>query len=65
MDEIKSYKEMMEKNHLCMMVLQNLVFDHNYMFEISHTERSQINSVFGTNIKEQIAISKTSKVMKD
>lgn len=65
MNEIKKLKDTVEKNNLCLMVLHNLVIDHTYMFETSHTERSQINSIFGTKIKEQIAISETSRVMKD
>ncbi len=65
MDEIKSHKELMEKNHLCLMVLQNLVVDHTYMFEITHSERSQLNSIFGIKINEQIAISESSKIKKE
>ena len=65
MQQIKELKEDMDKNHLCTMVLQHLIVDHSYMFEVNHTERSQINSIFGTGIKEQLLIDNTSKVKRD
>lgn len=60
--KIKELKELMEKNNLCSMVLQNLIFDHANMFEINHVERSQINAIFGTKQKEQFKIETASKV---
>lgn len=60
--QIKELNELMQKNHLCLIVLQNLIIDHSYMFEITHTERSQINAIFGTEIKEQLLIDTTSKI---
>jgi hypothetical protein len=65
MNEIKRLKGDVENNNLCLMVLHNLIVDHQYMFEISHEERSQLNSIFGTKISEQIAISETSKIKKE
>lgn len=65
MQQIKDLKGDMDKNHLCNMVLQNLIVDHSYMFEVSHIERSQINSIFGTDIKEQLMIDNTSRVKRD
>lgn len=64
MQQIKEHKETMEKNNLSTMALLHLIIDHSYMFEISHTERSQINSIFGTDIKEQLIIDNTSKEKK-
>ena len=64
-EQIKELKELMGKNNLCTMVLQNLVIDHSNMFEISHIERSQINSIFGLEIKEQLLIDNTSKIKRD
>jgi hypothetical protein len=64
-EEIKTLKESMDKNNLCLMVLFNLVIDHTYMFEISHQERSQLNAIFGTKVAEQLAISESSKVMRE
>jgi len=61
MDQIKSLKLLMEKNNLCSVVLHNLIIDHTYMFEISHIERSQLNTIFGTSIKEQLPISEDLK----
>ena len=63
--QIKDLKEVMTKNNLCTMVLQNLIFDHSYMFEISHVERSQINAIFGAEIKDQLHIVNTSKIKRD
>lgn len=57
-EHIKELKELMERNNLCTMVLQNLVIDHSFLYEITHKERSQINSIFGTDIKEQILLEK-------
>jgi hypothetical protein len=62
MDDIKEVKEAVEKNNLCLMVLNSLIIDHSYMFEISHTERSKINALFGTEIKEQVAVDASTKV---
>jgi hypothetical protein len=65
MQQVKELKEIMTKNNLCLMVLQNLIIDHSYMFEISHIERSQINSIFGTGVKEQLVIDVTSKIKRE
>jgi hypothetical protein len=65
MQEIKEMKADVENNNLCLMVLRNLVIDHQHMFEVTHEERSQLNAIFGTTIKDQLTISETSKVMKD
>lgn len=62
MEEIKELKNRVEKNNLCYMVLQSLVLDHSYMFETTHTERSQINSIFGTKIQEQLVRDNASKI---
>ncbi len=64
-EQIKDLKDLMQKNNLCLMVLQNLIFDHSYMFEISHKERSQLNAIFGTEIKEQVVLDATSKIKRE
>jgi hypothetical protein len=62
MGDIEKYKRDMEKNHLSMVLLQNLVIDHLYLFDTSYKTKDQVCSILGISRREQLKIDATSKV---
>jgi hypothetical protein len=63
-DFIEKQKEDMDKNKLSMVVLQNLVIDHMYMFDTDYKTKSRICNKLGISIQEQLKIDQTSTVKK-
>lgn len=62
MEEIESYKKVMEKNKLSFVVLQNLIIDHMYMFDTDYKTKQKVCSTLNISIEEQLRIDATSKV---
>lgn len=60
-EEIMTYKKDMDDNKLCMVVLQNLVINYLYMFDISFKEKGQICSTLGINMQQQEFIDAASR----
>ncbi|MFA0960619.1 DUF4062 domain-containing protein [Roseivirga sp. BDSF3-8] len=61
---VDKYHEEMKDNKLCHMLLQNLVIDYLYMFNISFKEKSQLCAKLGISMQDQRYISGSSKVKK-
>ncbi|MBB5284041.1 hypothetical protein HNQ92_002184 [Rhabdobacter roseus] len=61
-DIIEKYKDDMEKNKLSVVVLQNLVIDYMYMFDVDYKTRSRICSKLGISVQEQRKIDHISTI---
>jgi len=61
---IENHKNEMEKNKLCMVVLQNLVIDHMYMFDTDYRTKSRICDGLGISVQRQLMIDQTSTIKK-
>ena len=61
---IEEYKDEMDKNKLCTVVLQNLVIDYMYMFDTNYKTKSRICTKLGISLHEQLKIDQTSTVKK-
>ena len=61
---IEEYKDNMDKNKLSMVILQNIVIDHMYMFDTDYKTKSKICNKLGISVKEQLKIDQTSTVKK-
>jgi hypothetical protein len=62
MNEVEEYKEVMQKNNLCFVILQNLIIDHMYMFDTDYKVKNKVCSTLNISMKEQLKIDATSKV---
>ena len=64
MKEVESNHDQMKKSHLSHMVLQNLLIDHMYMFDIDYKDKTRICNTLNISMKDQRRIDATSKVKK-
>ncbi len=62
--EIEKGKKDFEKNNLSYMLLKSLVINYLYMFDTSREVRQKICSMLGIQVKEQLRITKSSKIKK-
>ncbi|MDR3002519.1 MAG: DUF4062 domain-containing protein [Fibromonadaceae bacterium] len=62
---IENYNDEMEKNRLSMLVLQNLVIDHMYMFETDYRTKDKICTTLGISVQKQLIIDQTSTIKRD
>ena len=61
---IEEYSKSMQNNKMCFKLLQDLAIDHMYMFEVSYSNKSQIQEHLKIDIQKQRYIQGSSQVMK-
>lgn len=62
MDELDSYKDDMQRNKLCMVVLRNIVIDYLYMFDTDFKTKSRICDKLGISVIDQLKIEQSSTI---
>ena len=61
-DIIEQYSKEMKGNVMCCRLLQDLVVNHMYKFEINYKDKSKIQSLLNIKIKDQIFIQNSSQI---
>lgn len=61
---VEEYCKVMSNNKMCFKLLQDLVIDHMYMFDVSYEKKAQIQEYLKIDIKRQLYIHGSSQVKK-
>jgi hypothetical protein len=61
MSEIEQYSKDMEGNIMCHRLLQDLVINHLYKYDVDYKDKSRISSFLGIKIQNQLYIQKSSQ----
>ena len=59
---VETYSKKMTENIMCRSLLQDLVINHMYKFDIDYRDKSRIQSLLNIKVQDQVLIQKISQV---